>query len=218
MLVKDCMTRHPVMVSPDTLASEARTIMSEQKIRHLPVIGSGKRLEGLLTRQQFALQPEVVGSLDVWDITRYLAGLQVKEIMVKAKDVYTISPDKTLERAAKIMTDRKIGSLPVIEDGIVGGIITDIDLLYAFQQMLGLPSEGVRVTIRMPDRAGEFGKLMSVLGKNGMGVMGIGTFPSPRHSGYYDAVLKIRGATSSEVETALGNIPDQEIVDLRDAI
>jgi acetoin utilization protein AcuB len=206
------------MVSSDSAASEARRIMTENNIRHLPVAGGGKRLEGLITRQCFALDPEVVGSLDVWDITRYVAGLNVKNIMIKAEHVSTIAPDRTIERAARIMTDNRVGSLIVIEDNIVAGIVTHVDLLEAVQEMLGLPEEGVRVTVRMPNRRGEFAKLASALIENQMGVVGIGTYPTPRRDGYYDAVVKIANASREDVELVLGQIADQEVIDVRDVV
>jgi acetoin utilization protein AcuB len=212
------MTRHPILISPEIPASEAQKIMSENNIRHLPVTGSGKRLEGLITRQSFALAPDVLASLDVWDITRYLSGLNVKSIMLGRDKVHTIEPDKTVERAARIMNEHKIGCLPVIEDGAVVGIITESDLLDALQEMLGMPETGVRVTVRMPERAGEFAKLSDALREHRMGVIGIGTYPSRRREGFWDVVLKIRNVTGPEVDTVLGNIPDQEIIDLRDVV
>jgi acetoin utilization protein AcuB len=218
MLVKDCMTRHPIMISPATAAADAQKIMTESKVRHLPVTGKGKRLKGLITRQSFSLAPDVLASLDVWHITRYLSGLTVKELMVKADKVHTIAPDKTVERAAQIMSDHKIGCLPVIEDDVVVGIITEIDVMQAIQMMLAMRAEGVRVTVRMPDRPGEFAKISAALGENKMGVMGIGTYPSPRREGSYDVVLKIPGVTTAAVREVLGQIPDQEIVDIRDVV
>ncbi len=219
MLVKDCMTRHPIVIPPTTLATDAQKIMTENHIRHLPVAGTGKRLEGLVTRQSFRLDPEMLGSLNAWDISRYLAGLQVRRVMVKTKDVVTISPDYTAERAARMMMDHKIGCLPVVEDGgVVVGILTEVDLLHAFQEMLALPEDGIRVTIRMPNRKGEFVKLTAVLGQHEIGVMGVGTYPTPREEGFYDCVLKIRNVTEEQVRAALGNIPDQKIVDLRTVV
>lgn len=219
MLVKDCMTRHPILISPDTPASEAQKVMTENSIRHLPVTGGGKRLEGLITRQCFALEPDVLASLDVWDITRTLSGLSVKNIMVKGDKVYTITSQKTVERAARLMNEHKIGCLPVLEDGkVVEGIITESDILDALQEMLGMPEAGIRVTVRMPDRPGEFAKLSDALAANNMGVIGIGTYPSRSRQGFWDVVLKIRRVSGPDVETALGNIPDQEIIDLRDVV
>lgn len=218
MLVNDCMTRHPILISPDLMASEAQKIMSENNIRHLPVTGDGKRLEGLITRQNFALSPDVLASLDVWDITRYLSGLNVKNIMIRADKTRTIAPEKTVERAARIMNEHKIGCLPVIEDGMVVGIITESDLLDALQKILGMPEAGVRVTVRMPDRPGEFAKLSDALREHSMGVIGIGTYPSPRREGFWDVILKIRRVSCPDVDAVLGSILDQEIIDLRDEV
>ena len=218
MLVNDCMTRHPILISPEIPASEAQKIMFESNVRHLPVTGDGKRLEGLVTRLNFAIAPDVLASLDMWDITRYLSGLQVKNVMLPADKVFTIAPNKTVERAAALMNEHKIGCLPVIEDDVVVGIITETDLLEALQEMLGMPEAGVRVTVRMPDKPGEFAKLSDALGAHRMGVIGIGTYRSRRREDTWDVVLKIRRAAPADVEAALNNIPDQEIVDIREAV
>lgn len=218
MLVQDCMTRHPIMIAPNTLATEADKIMVENKVRHLPVVGDGKRFLGLVTRQRLALKPDLLNSLNVWEISRYLSNLMVKDIMLKTKEVYTIEPDRTVERAAQILAEHKIGCLPVVEEGVVIGILSDIDLLHSYQEMLGLPAPGVRVTMRMPDRKGEFAKLMRIVGENQLGVMGVGAFPTRRMPGYYDAVLKIPHASQEEVQAILSQVPDQEIVDIRDSV
>jgi hypothetical protein len=83
--------------------------------------------------------------------------------------------------------------------------------------MLGLPASGIRVTVRMPNQHGDFAKLTAALSANTMGVMGIGSFPSPRREGYYDVVVKIPGVTAEAVEQALSGIEGQEIVDIRES-
>jgi acetoin utilization protein AcuB len=160
-----------------------------------------------------------VGSLNVWEISRYLADLKVSQVMVKARDVVTIAADRTIERASMLMVERKVGCLPVVEDDkIVVGIVTETDLLRAFQEMLGLPTPGVRVTMRMKDSEGEFARLIGTLAEHKLGVMGVGTFPSRRHPGYYDAVLKIPNVTIDEVRAVLAKLPQQKIVDVRTAV
>jgi acetoin utilization protein AcuB len=210
------MMRHPIMITPTTRAAEAQQIMAENKVRHLPVVGDGKRLLGLITRTRLHLKPDTLASLNMWEITRYLTNVTVKDVMLKAERVHTITPDRTIERAAHVMTDHKIGCLPVIEDGVVVGILSDVDLLHAFQAMLGLPAEGVRVTMRMPDREGEFAKLTTVIAEQGWGIMGIGSFPTPRQPGFYDMVLKIPRISLAQVREVLSGVPDQEIVDIRE--
>lgn len=217
MLVKDCMTRHPVLIQPTMPAAEIQNVMNENEIRHLPVVGDGKRLLGLITRSRLALKADQVGSLNVWEITRYLANMTAQDVMIKAAKVKTIDPDRTIERAANIMSKHKIGCLPVLEDGVVIGILSEIDLLRSYQEMLGLREPGLRVTIRMPDRSGEFAKLMIALGKYKVGVVGIGTFPTRRKKGYYDAVIKTPNCSAETMKKIVSEISDQEIVDIRDA-
>ncbi|MFU8773083.1 MAG: CBS and ACT domain-containing protein [Anaerolineales bacterium] len=215
MLVKDCMTRHPTLISIETPLMEAQRIMVENKIRHLPVAGSGKRLLGLVTRQRLAFKPDFLASLNVWEITRYLSSMTVKDVMLKANQVQTTEPDQTVERAAKIMTDKKIGCLPVLEEDIIIGILTEVDLLRSYQVMLGLPFPGVRVTIRMPDRLGELAKITRVLGDNQLGVVSIGAYPTPRQDGFYDAVLKIPRVDQERIRQLLSQIEGQEIIEVR---
>jgi acetoin utilization protein AcuB len=217
MLVKDYMTRHPIMIEPSMKVIEAQKIMMENKIRHLPVVGDGKRLLGLVTRQRLSIPPERLGSLDVWEITRFLSDLTVNQVMVTGADLHTIAADATLEGAADLLIRNKIGGLPVVEDGIVVGIITEIDLLIEFQNLLGAHDAGWRIVMRVPDRLGEFRKLTRPISDRGWGIMAMGSVRSPRRPGYWDIILKLRHCTKEELLTVLQSLEDQELVDIRGA-
>ena len=117
MLIRDCMTRHPILAPLTMRASEAQALMVENNIRHLPVVGDGKRLAGLITRERLSVKADMLGSLNVWEISRFLSDQRVSDLMVKVADLMTITPDRTVERAAAMMTEHKIGCLPVVETG-----------------------------------------------------------------------------------------------------
>jgi acetoin utilization protein AcuB len=216
MLVKDYMTRHPLMAEPTMLIVEAQRYMGENNIRHLPVVGDGKRLLGLVTRQRLLVEPGKLGSLDVWEITRYLSNLTVKEVMIKGQDLITINQDATIEEAARLMVEKKIGCLLVVEDDVVIGIITETDLLAHLTNLLGWPFRGVRVTVRMPDRVGEFAKVTGAIASRGWGIYAAGGVPAPKHPGYWDGVFKVRGVPKDDLVAVLQEIPEQEIVDVRE--
>lgn len=215
MLVKDYMTRHPVMVDPDMSIVEAQNIMSETQVRHLPVTGEGKRLVGLITRQRMRIPPTELASLNVWEITRFLSNLCVRDVMVKQKNVITTTPDATLEEAAKIMIDNKIGSLPVLEGGIVIGIITEIDMMTQLTDLLGGNEPGVRVTIRMPNRKGELAKATGAISDQGWGIYASGGVKTPKDPDHWDCVIKVRGVSQQELVNVLNTIEGQEIIDVR---
>lgn len=217
MLVKDYMTRHPILVEPSLRVIEAQKIMAENNIRHLPVVGSGKRLLGLVTRRRLSIPPEQLSSLDVWEITRYLSDLTVGKVMVKGDDLYTIGGDATLEEAADLIIRSKISGLPVVEEGnVVVGIITETDLLIELQNLLGSKDSGWRVVMRVPDRRGEFHKIIHTIYDKGWGIMAMGSVRSPRSEETWDIVFKVRRCTRGDLMAALETIPDQKIVDVRE--
>ena len=218
MLVKQYMTRHPILIEPHRRIVDAQRIMAENRVRHVPVVSDGKRLLGLLTRQRLQIAPERLSSLDVWEITRMLTDLTVAEVMAKGADLKTIAPEATLEDAAALMIKHKIGGLPVVEEGdIVVGIITDTDLLLEFQQLLGAYDPGWRLTVRVPPRRGEFGKLYSAIIDKGWGVMAMGSNRSPKKEEYWDMMIKVRGpAQAEDLKALINGLEGQEILDLRE--
>jgi acetoin utilization protein AcuB len=216
MFVRDYMTKHPVMVEPTMSIMEAQGLMAEAHVRHLPVIQEGKRLVGLLTRERLRIPPTDLASLNVWEITRFLSNLKVRDVMVQAKDVVTIGPDATVEEAAQTMARDKIGCLPVLEDGIVVGIITEQDMLVHLAELLGSGVSGVRATIRMPNRVGEFSKITAAMAARGWGIYASGGLPAPKRPGLWDVVIRVRNVSKEDVLPVLNGIEGQEVIDVRD--
>lgn len=216
MLVKDYMTRHPIMIEPDKLVTEAQKLMGENSIHHLLVVGDGKRLLGLITREQLQIHPEKLGSLDVWEITRFLAELTVKNVMIKRENLCTINQNATIEDAASIMIQNKIGGLAVIEDEIVVGVLTETDLLIELQNLLGAKEKGWRVTVRVPDQSGELMKISSVISSKGWSIMALGSVRAPKAPEYWDIVLKVSHCTKEELVQTLEEIKGQQIIDVRE--
>ncbi|MGD2162096.1 MAG: CBS domain-containing protein [Anaerolineales bacterium] len=215
MLVKDCMTRHPIMISPETPALKAQNMMIENKVRHLPVVGDGKRLVGLITRETLMVPPSDLGSLNVWEISRLLSDIQAEDVMVKGKALVTIDPEATLESAADLMIKKKVGCLPVVEEGVVVGIITEVDMLAKLSELLGGGVEGVRATIRVPNKVGEYAKIFSAVSEEGWGIYASGGAASPKQPDFWDIVIKVRRATKDELLKVLEGIEGQEVIDIR---
>jgi acetoin utilization protein AcuB len=216
MLVKDYMTRHPIMIGPNAQVSEAEKIMVENGIRHLPVVGDGKRLLGLVTRRRLSIPPDRLGSLDVWEITRYLSGLTVSKVMVTGPDLQVIGPQATIEEAADVMIRNKIAGLPVVEGDVVVGIITETDLLVELRHLLGAVDSGWRVTMRVPNRLGEFRRLIKAISDRGWGIMAMSSARTPRQPDHWDIVLKVRHCSREDLTAALSELEGQELVDLRE--
>lgn len=216
MFVKDYMTRHPIMISPEIPAVEAQKLMVETRVRHVPVIGDGKRILWLITRDRFRLPPTDLASLNVWEISRFLSNLRVSDVMVKRADLFVTTPDATLEEAAQIMCKHNVGCLPVVEDEIVVGIITEVDMLAELSNLLGGNTKGVRVVIRVPDQIGEYAKVTAAINEHGWGIYASGGVPAPKKPGYWDMVVKIRNVPKDELVGVLKKIEGQEVIDARE--
>src|SRR3990172_7058613 len=206
MFVKDYMTRHPIMISSETPATEAQKLMIENRVRHLPVVGDGKRILGIITRDRLHVPPTDLASLNVWEISRYLSNLRVTDVMVKRIDLFVTTPDATLEEAAQIMCKNNIGCLPVVEEEIVVGIITEVDMLAELSNLLGGNTKGVRGVFRGPDQIGENPKGTAAINEHGWGIYASGGVPSPKQPGYWDMVVKIREVPKDELVAVLKKI------------
>lgn len=215
MFVKDYMTRHPVMAEPTMSIVEAQGIMAETQVRHLPVVETGKRLVGLVTRQTMRIPPTELASLNVWEITRFLSNLKLEDVMVKGENVVTTAPGVALERAAETMIQHKVGCLPVLDEGVVIGIITEIDMMTQLTDLLGGNVPGVRATIRMPNRKGELAKVTGAISAKGWGIYASGGVQTPKDPDHWDCVIKVRDVPKEDLLAVLEAVEGQKVIDIR---
>lgn len=144
--VADVMTRDPIVVRPDTPLQEAIQILAERRIGGLPVVDSGSKLVGIISetdlmwRETGPTPPPYIMLLDsvifLENPARYerelhkALGQTVGEVM--SQGPITATPDKPLPEAAKLMHDRGINRLPVLDSaGNVIGILTRGDIVRA---------------------------------------------------------------------------------------
>ena len=215
MLVGDRMTRRPVTVPEDASVNEALHLIRSENIRRLPVLDKHGRLVGIVSEKDLLYaSPSPATSLSVYEIPYLLSRIKMRGIM--AQDVITVTEDATLEEAARIMIEKKVSGLPVVKEGVVIGIITETDLLAQLTNLLGWSVCGVRVTVRVPDKTGEFAKITSAIASQGWGIYAAGGVPAPKHPGYWDAVFKVRDVPRDDLVAVLEKIEGQEIVDVRE--
>ncbi len=175
MLVRDRMSKHPYIITPDTSIQDALRRMHELRVRRFPVVDKGDRLVGIVAeRDLLYASPSPATALSIYEIHYLLAKLTVAEVM--KRDLITITEDTPVEDAARIMTDRKIGSLPVVRDGLLVGIITETDLFKLFSELLGARKKGVRLTMLLPDVKGELAKVTTAIAQKGGNIIALGTF------------------------------------------
>jgi len=130
MLVKDVMKTQLVTLNADSKLGFANDIMYLGRIRHLPVV-KGEAVVGILTQRDL-YRASLTSILTNWKENKeFLDSIKVSEVMTK--NVITVAPDATIEEAAQIMIDKKVGGLPVVkEKNKLVGLITETDVLQYF--------------------------------------------------------------------------------------
>lgn len=126
--VRDLMSREVQTLGRNDELSVADDLMTQRRIRHLPVLDDDGLLAGIVSQRDL-FRGALVRALGYGSgqQEKMLHMLLVKEVM--ATEVETISPDATAAEAARKMIERKIGALPVVEDGALVGILTEGDFV-----------------------------------------------------------------------------------------
>lgn len=187
MFVANRMAKNPVTVTPDTTLEEARNLMKKNHFRRLPVVEDGKLVGFFSDRDLMRVAPSPATTLSRFEIRALLDKMVVRDIMVK--DVVTVSESATIEEAALIMYNKKIGGLPVISSvGAVVGVITETDIFKTFVDVMDLSEGKTRLTIEVMDKIGVVNEISGVFTENGLSIDSLVTCRQP--DGKYEIVVR----------------------------
>jgi acetoin utilization protein AcuB len=167
------MTKKIITLDEDTPIMKAFQIMKDNNIRRLPVV-KGEKTRGIVTdRDMKEATPSKATSLDVHEIYSLLSEIKVKDIM--SKDLLTIGPDESIEKAAMLMLKKKVSGLPVMESGKLVGIITQTDIFKALVDISGLNRGGVKIAIEIPDIPGTTQEVINTIRAHGGRILSVMT-------------------------------------------
>jgi len=130
MKVKEVMVKEVATLDVNDELSLANDIMRLGRIRHLPVV-DGARLVGIVSERDL-FRSSLAQALGYSGQTprEVMKTVRIKDIMVQ--EIVTISPELDLCKAVKMMIDKKIGSLPVVDHDRLVGLITETDIMLEY--------------------------------------------------------------------------------------
>ncbi len=126
LLVEEVMMTDVLSVQPDDIVELAADMMNWAKIRYVPVENEKGEFTGLLTSRN------LLRTLRKFDAKKF-KNLKVKDIMISSPA--TIQPEQKVEDAMKIMEENKIGSLPVIHNGKLVGMLTETEFFHLSRRL-----------------------------------------------------------------------------------
>jgi acetoin utilization protein AcuB len=169
MFVDRSMTQKVITATADTSIFEAREMMAQNRIRHLPVVQQDGLLVGMITDRDIrsALPRDLFHNPVIGPEREKYENLKVRDIM--SSDLLTISPTDTLQDALLLIEKKKVGALPVVDDkGRLRGIISVRDLLRAFINVLGIGQPGTLLGILVEERVGQLKKIVDAITEEGV--------------------------------------------------
>lgn len=142
MKIKSWMHPSPITINREALLQEARKLMKENGFRHLPVVDEDDNMVGFITESD----------LREFSFPAMIDDIPVHQVMVI--NPITINQNASVESAAKLIHDYKIGGLPVLDKKKLVGIITLSDLLSAFIELLGILKSSTRLDVIVSKKGG----------------------------------------------------------------
>ena len=143
MLVKEIMTENPITVSVDTEIFKAAKILLDRRINGVPVVDDTGKLVGILCQSDIIAQqkklpvPSLFSFLDGYINLSSMKNLEKEVRKIAATAVsdamtpnpVTVEPDSSVETVAALMVDHNLHTLPVLEKGVLVGVVGKEDIL-----------------------------------------------------------------------------------------
>lgn len=164
MFVSERMSKDLTTVGPDMTIFEAKKLMVEKEIRHLPVIDAAGKLLGIVTdRDVRDAMPSTLLKKADYDITlAKIMNFPVRDIMTA--NPLTIYAYYTIQDSLLVMQKKKVGALPVIDqDGNLKGLLSVRDLLRAFVNVLNIDEPGCLLCIIVKEKQGQMKKIVDII-------------------------------------------------------
>ncbi|HTV44028.1 MAG TPA: CBS domain-containing protein [Stellaceae bacterium] len=147
MLASDVMTRDIVSITPGAPVREAIGLMLDRHVSGLPVVDGAGVLVGILTEGDLLRRSELATERHRWSWLEFVLGpgrmagdyvrthgRVVDELMTR--EVVTVTPDRSLAEIVALMERRRIKRVPVVDGGVLVGIVSRADLLAALARAL----------------------------------------------------------------------------------
>jgi len=193
------MTANPYTIDADSPINEVIELMRDKKLKRVPVV-RGDRVVGMLTHSDIQkVSPTKATTLSIYEMNYLLSKTKVSDAM--SKEVISVSPDALLEEAALLMRDNKVGTLAVVKDDKLVGIITESDIFDAFIDLLGLRHPGSRIAVNAADVPGALATIGQVFSSENANISHIVAYHGS--GGHSDVVIRTNAINTEEIEKKL---------------
>lgn len=177
MIAAKRMRKAVITIHPNDALARALSLMRTHGIRHLPVL-DGDRLVGMVSSHDVhGAVPLPTAPNEARGYAEKLQALPASAVM--SRDVVAVAPFTPIEHCAKLMTEYKIGCLPVMDAGRLEGIVTTTDVMAMMAEMMGVSEVGSRIEVEVPVASGAMSEVTRIIEGQGVRIASIAGVPLP---------------------------------------
>ncbi|MRH42833.1 CBS domain-containing protein [Aquibacillus halophilus] len=187
MLVKEIMKTSVITLSPEAPISEALKLLTDNHIRHLPIVDEDNRVIG------------IVSDRDVRDASPSIFSKQVDSEELKnpiksimTHPVVTVHPLDFVEEIAAIFYEEEFACVPVVQNDRLVGIVTEKDMLYTLIQLTGTHVQSSQIEIKVPNKIGILPEVTAIFGKRKVQITSVLIYPYKTDSHFKVLVFRVQ--------------------------
>ncbi|MFS0574835.1 acetoin utilization AcuB family protein [Sporosarcina sp. 179-K 3D1 HS] len=212
MLIEEIMNTDVITLKQDDTVKDALQIMREERIRHIPIVTADGEVVGIISDRDLKTNTPLNGQEKVhYD-------MPLCDIMTKNPIVG--HPMDFVEEVAVLFYEHRIGSLPVVTNNQLVGIITETDLLYKYIELTGAHQPGSQIEVRVPNLPGILYEVSKVFHEHKINVLSVLVYPDKENESNKILVVRIKtmnplpiieGLKESGFEVLWPNVPGIDV-------
>jgi acetoin utilization protein AcuB len=187
LLMQDWMKQKVLTLGPEASAFEALRLCRERRIRHIPVV-KDERLVGIISDRDLRDASPPLG-----DPERVSTMKEIRLEEVMTREVITTHPEDTIVHAAREMYERKIESLPVVDEEKLLGIVTSSEVMRALIAVIGVHEPGHSRIAVQTLKPGDLAEVSGIIQDRGVDIFSV--LSSPGKVTSHDRTLVFQVAT-----------------------
>lgn len=193
LLIEEIMTRDVQTLTAGHTVKDAVEVMRKFKIRHIPIVDENQSVIGIITDRDLK---EAVPSSLIAGHYEEIYTTKLEEVMTK--NPLVAHPMDFVEESAVLFYDKQIGSLPVVSNGELIGIVTETDLLYTYIELTGANQPGSQIEVRVPNVPGILYEVSKVFNDHKTNVLSVLVYPDKENVN--SKILVIRFKTMNPLQ------------------
>jgi acetoin utilization protein AcuB len=187
MILEQIMKQNVATLKRDNTITDAIRLMDSHKIRHIPIIDSGKQVVGLVTDRDIR-----DATPSIFRREEHSEDLQKPLENIMKKNVIIGHPLDFVEETAALFYEHHISCLPIVQDRRLVGIVTETDLLHTLVQLTGAHQPGSQIEVKVPNKTGTLWEIANVIRNRKANIQSVLVYPDKNDEDYKILVIRVQ--------------------------